>query len=582
MENKLNYILILFLVFYCLFLALSNHFLPLNSTSLLVAYFGVFFILTTFWGIFLLAINIVAVSRYNFYNPLFVPLVFYIIIGIITNLFREGMNISYHFLYYLITSSVIYFLFILLLERIFEKSISFSNRSNKSKEQPVMTNGARKKVMVLINPIEERIARRLAWPQLAFGIIAKLTPKDIFEIKIIDENDKPFEYIDADLVGITSFTPAITRAYQLASIYREKNIPVIMGGMHVSMLPDEALNFCDCVVIGEVENLWEKVLNDFLNNNLQSKYESEFIDIDGYVTPDRSVYENVEYPFASIETSRGCPMSCHFCSVSKFYRKSYRQRPIDEVLEELKTIKNRNVAFLDDNIVGFSKKSEQRALSLFKGIVENDLKLNWAGQTSLNVGVNEELLHWISKSGCVSLLIGLESLEIDELDNMNKSVNLKYNLAECVQNFKKYKIPVVYSIIMGMENETEEGLLKKIEKLRQSKMDCVQINNLTPYPGTKLFEDLEKRDRLLYKNFPEDWAKYIWLKPTIKFSQISQNDYVKTLQKGVKRLISFPFLLKTYFSAFIKTKSIKYAIINYAGIASSRESYLYILKQKVK
>lgn len=230
------------------------------------------------------------------------------------------------------------------------------------------------KKILFVNPINKQ--RGLAgagfsrFPALSLGILAKLTPPDK-EIHLIDENFDIFEEKiekigKVDLVGITSFTSNVSRGYEIASFFRKQNITVIMGGIHVSFLPDEALKICDSVVIGEAEVVWEKVLEDVENNRLQRIYKQDkkFEDIKIEV-PRRDIFSK-EYFWGAIQTSRGCPMNCDFCPVTMYNGHKYRQRPVEEIISELKTINQKYVCFYDDNIVGRTKEQKEHALALFK------------------------------------------------------------------------------------------------------------------------------------------------------------------------------------------------------------------------
>jgi len=209
--------------------------------------------------------------------------------------------------------------------------------------------------LLLINPVSPRRAGLTVnassrFPPLSLGIIAALTP-DSWEVALIDENFATFEYQEADLVGLTAFTAAAPRAYEIASVYREQGVCTVMGGIHASMLPEEALHHVDAVVIGEAESVWPQVITDFTAGRMQQMYRGKWLDLAGKVQPRRELF-NPEYAFGTIQTSRGCPMDCEFCSVTVFNGRRYRQRPVEEVLDELETIPQKRVFFVDDNIIG--------------------------------------------------------------------------------------------------------------------------------------------------------------------------------------------------------------------------------------
>jgi radical SAM superfamily enzyme YgiQ (UPF0313 family) len=217
------------------------------------------------------------------------------------------------------------------------------------KEKPV----PKKRRLLLVNPVNPirfglSNSRSFRFPPIGLGIIAALTPKS-WEVRLIDENWEGFTYQEADLVGITAFTASANRAYRIALFYRVTGMPVVMGGIHASMRPEEALEFVDSVVIGEAEHVWPKVIADVeAGGPLQQRYQVERSDLSGGPWPRRDLF-HPGYLYASVETSRGCPMDCEFCSVTAFNGRRYRRRPPEEVLAELEAIPQKKLVFVDDN-----------------------------------------------------------------------------------------------------------------------------------------------------------------------------------------------------------------------------------------
>ena len=203
-----------------------------------------------------------------------------------------------------------------------------------------------------MDPGKNRLSHSLSsrFQPLGLGILAALTPKG-WDVKISDENFDEFSYEQADLVGITAYTPTANRAYEIAQKYKQKGIPVILGGIHASTCHEEAARKSDCIVIGEAESVWKQVISDFEAGQLKKIYHGQRLDLDKIPRPRRDLF-HPKYPFASVQTSRGCPMDCDFCSVSVFNGKTYRQRPVEDVLDELEEIPQSNIIFVDDNIIG--------------------------------------------------------------------------------------------------------------------------------------------------------------------------------------------------------------------------------------
>ncbi|NQU33912.1 MAG: B12-binding domain-containing radical SAM protein [Bacteroidetes bacterium] len=346
-------------------------------------------------------------------------------------------------------------------------------------------------------------------PPLGLGMIAGLTPDD-WDIELIDENFDAFEYRDADLIGITVLTSAAFRAYEIAAIYRKKGIKVILGGIHVSMMVDEAEQYADTIVIGEAEGVWNTVIDDFTNNRLQKRYYGELSELNHSVNPRRDLFHK-NYSYANIQTTRGCPMSCDFCSVHTFNGSKYRQRRVDEVLDEIETIENDKLFIIDDNLIGYTKQSAERAVELFKGMINRGIKKDWYCQASLNIADNEEVLKYAAESGCRMILIGIESEKIDQLQETNKKMNIKIGVdhyEEAFQKIHKHGISVLGALVFGLDSDSKEDIQNRARFAIDSGIDAMQATIVTPLPGTSLFKRLEKEGRLLYTNFPKDWEHY--------------------------------------------------------------------------
>ena len=286
---------------------------------------------------------------------------------------------------------------------------------------------SKRKKLLLVNPVSPlrtglSLNRSSRFPPLNLGIIASLTPSD-WEVELVDENFETFRYRDADLVGITAFSSSATRAYELAEVYRQERIPVVMGGIHASICHAEAQQFVDAVVIGEAETVWESVLHDWATGGLKPIYRGSREGLGNLRRVRREVYHD-QYAFASIQTSRGCPWDCDFCSVTEFNGRRYRRRPPEQVLEELETIPQEQIFFVDDNIVGYGAQDRQQALEIFQGMVHRGLNKRWFCQAALNVADDQVLLEWASRAGCRMMFVGIEAEDLDALADVNKRLNL--------------------------------------------------------------------------------------------------------------------------------------------------------------
>ncbi|MGA1825528.1 MAG: B12-binding domain-containing radical SAM protein [bacterium] len=389
-------------------------------------------------------------------------------------------------------------------------------------------------------------------PPLGLGYVAALTPQD-WQIKIVDEHvdtlsvgeEKP------DLVGISTYSLNAPRAYQLSEEFRKRGIITILGGIHASMMPSEAENYSDAVVIGEAESVWGKVISDFENNTLKKRYIGERVPLVNLPIPRRDLFSD-KYEMDIIQTTRGCPFNCEFCSVSAFNGAEYRQRPVEEVLNELATIKKKLVYFVDDNIFGFGKEAEERAIRLFGGMIDRKFKKIWGTQASINFADRDEVLRYAYKSGCRAVYIGFESIIPDSLVEMKKSINLKAGVEgfyKAIRKIHDHGIGVVGAFIVGNDHDDVTTFKKLWDFMKNVSLDVLSIAYLTPLPGTRLFERLKKEGRIIYDDFPGDWEKYDTDQVVIKPANMSVDELVR----GYGYLVNKKFTPSTMLFQSLKT-----------------------------
>ncbi len=388
-------------------------------------------------------------------------------------------------------------------------------------------------------------------------MIARLTPDD-WEAKLMDENFMLFKYKDADLVGITAFTATATRAYDIAKVFRQKKIPVVMGGFHTSMRPDEALNFVDAVVIGEAENVWKDLIEDFEKGNLKRIYHGNPADLNHLPFPRREIFSD-KYIFGSIETSRGCPMGCKYCSVSSFYGKTQRFRPIDDVVRELKQIPQKKIFFVDDNIVGYTDSSRKRLKELCREMIKQKIKKDWWCQTSIVFGEDEELLYLAKKSGCRLVFIGVEADDIPALTSINKRLNLRYGTHKIEKIFRRineYGIGVIGAFMFGMGTDTMKTIKERTEYILRSNANAIQITYLTPLPGTGLFDELLEQGRIIYTRFPEDWEHYTFAEVTYHPVSMTSIELERARNFVVKKIYNWFSVFRKFLRTLWTTKNL--------------------------
>jgi len=439
--------------------------------------------------------------------------------------------------------------------------------------------------LLLINPVGQKsgylLSKISTFSPLGLAYVAAVTP-DTWDVSLMDENFTPFSYREADLVAISAFTSSINRAYEIAAIYRGKGTPVVIGGIHASMWTDEVKKYADSVVVGEVESVWADVLSDFEKGALKKAYAAGRVClVSSHVKPRREIL-NPDYFWNSIQTSRGCPFDCTFCSVSRYLGTEYRQRTAEDVLDELAEMEGKYVAFMDDNLIGYSPESRERAKTIFHGMIDRKLKKRWWMQTSINAVEDEECLKLAAKSGCMFAFVGFESVNSDVLKELKKGVNLKIgteNYKKTIRTFHKYGIAVMGGFILGIDHESESYYNEFARYLFRSGIDVCQISLLTPLPGTQLYEKMEKEGRLFYTNFPEDWDKYRLSRIVHHLEGVTEEE-VYAGDNLIKRRIYSPLLLairmiRSFFSLWNFPTFFSVYKFNKALKRSWKKSYYY-------
>lgn len=427
-----------------------------------------------------------------------------------------------------------------------------------------------KQKLLLINPKRQEregltVDASIKMMPLALGIIAALTPSE-WEIELLDENYEEFHFMEADLVGLTSFTANAPRAYEIAGIYRQIGVHTVMGGVHATMCTEEALNYVDTVVRGEAETVWSRFLQDLAENNPRRVYEGPLADISNIPFVRRDIFKKYPYVYDLVQTSRGCPMGCDFCSVTQMCGKTYRERDIEDVLDELEQTDRSLLFFVDDNLINQKKGAEERAIRLFKGMVERKMKKLWLSQAALNFADNDEVLYWARKSGCIMILLGVEAEKKEALKDVKKNLNLKKGVEAYEDIFRKvhkHGIGILASIIFGMESDTLEDLYARRDFILKSSFDAYQLGILTPIPGTVIHERMKTQKRIVFENYPSDWKLYDGTKALVNTNQLTPdliNSAMKEIWLSVYTKVP---VRKRLFSTLIRTRSFKTAYWSY-------------------
>ena len=345
---------------------------------------------------------------------------------------------------------------------------------------------------------------------LAPATLAGLTPRDgDTSIRFYDDRTEAIPFDEpADLVALSVETYTAKRSYQIASEYRRRGVPVVMGGFHPTLVPDEASEFAESIIIGEAEGLWPTVIEDFRAGRLQRVYrQSRRPSLSG-LRPDRSIFEGKRYlPVGLVEAGRGCHFRCEFCAVQSYFANTQTRRPTDEIIDEIKRIKRPLLFFVDDNITS----NMDQAKEFFRALIP--LKVKWVSQASINAAHDEEFLKLIKASGCQGLLIGFESLNPENLKRMRKSFNtMRGGYERALENLKRHEIPLYVTFILGYDEDHGDTLQETLAFAERHRFYIVAFNHLTPFPGTPLYDRLEREGRLLY----DRW----WLDPAYRYGMV--------------------------------------------------------------
>lgn len=350
---------------------------------------------------------------------------------------------------------------------------------------------------------------------LQIGILAALTPKEV-EIEFFDDRIETIKYNNpTDAVAITVETFTARRAYEISKEYRKRGVKVILGGIHVTLLPEEAAEYADVIVIGDAEPVWKTVLRDLEKGEYKKRYEGEPVSKpqQGIITR-RDIFEGKGYlPITLVQFSRGCTNSCNFCASSAYFKKCHYTRDVGEVIEEIKSQKRKLLFFVDDNIVC----NKEAAKELFRALIP--LKVKWVSQGSIDMLEDKELMGLIVKSGGLGFVIGFESINEQNLAEMNKEPNHTKGITfdkykKQIQELREWGLQTWAAFTLGHDNDTPDSMKETCEFAIANKFAFAAFNIIMPYPGTLLYEQLKKEGRLLYD---EKW----WIHEEYRFNYAS-------------------------------------------------------------
>jgi radical SAM superfamily enzyme YgiQ (UPF0313 family) len=422
--------------------------------------------------------------------------------------------------------------------------------------------------ILLISPERERKKEEAFLFRLGFlnlPYVAAVTPSDV-EVRIIDEAYEKINFDEkVDLVGITAQTPVAPRAYQIAEEFRKQGVTVVMGGVHASILPEEALQHVDTVLIGEAEATWPQLLNDFHQGRLQRIYRSNgWVEGNSIPVPRRELLNHrLYFPLKLLETTRGCPHRCNFCQVSRFFGNRYRTRPLQEITRELDVmfgpgpvmslwakrlfssiskdlpyfLKRRLLYIIDNNVVS----NKQFTLGLLSLIKAYDLL--WWGHAPVSIAADDKLLKLFAASGCIAINIGFESLSSVNLKRIKKGFNKPSHYSEAIRKIHGHGIGIMGTFIVGLDEDDPGVFQRIIDFIAENQLDWALAFIMTPYPGTESFERLEKEGRIMHR----DWERYDSLNVVYQPLLMSAEE----LERGMRRIWKEIFSLRSIFHRVI-------------------------------
>ncbi len=370
------------------------------------------------------------------------------------------------------------------------------------------------------------MGRLLSNPELTLPAVAACIPKN-HNIRLIHENFEDIDYSNEyDLVGISCFTLFAPQVYEIADKYRKLGVPVVLGGYHPSALPEEAKQHADSVVIGEAEITFPKLLDDLEKGCLQPFYKTDELVKPENIHPLRRDLFKSNQLSDGIRITRGCPNKCEFCSITHFFKHSYRKRPLENVMKELKSLPDRLITIHDANITSDLEYSKE----FFRTMIQENIHKKWLGNGNINlIAKDEEFLKLAKESGCICWTTGFESISQDSLNSVKKSSNKVSEYGSWIKKIKEHGMAINGLFIFGFDHDYPDIFDKTLKALDQWKVDAGEFNILTPLPGTPVFDKMDAEGRILTK----DWSKYTQTQTVFQ----PKNMTVDELNNGLKKVV---------------------------------------------
>ena len=385
-------------------------------------------------------------------------------------------------------------------------------------------------------PMDTKLKTRMA-PSLALLTLANLTPKE-HEVIIENENVESINFDEkVDLVAITVTVDVMNRAIEIAKEFRKRSVKVVAGGIHITADPKGAYGYFDAICVGMAERIWQRILFDAQNDSLKEIY-NDMLSISGQeiVSPDYDIIDNSKYLYTNIiSTSRGCPFECDFCyNSSQSVHKAYINRPIEDVIREIKTLRTRHIMFIDDNFIG-NPSWTKKFLAQIK-----PLGLKYNAAVTSNIVDMPDILDDLKESGCQSLFIGFESINDKAIDSVNKVQNSVGKYERLVEELHKRGIMINASFVFGLDEDDSSVFEKTLDWIVKNKIETVTSHILTPYPGTRLYDNLHKQGRITDFNL----SKYNTANVVYRPKNMTQEELYKGYLWIYKEVYSFKNIIK--------------------------------------
>ncbi len=416
--------------------------------------------------------------------------------------------------------------------------------------------------VAMVYPSRENVnmGEIMLYNPLALGYLARHTPEN-YKLTLYDEYGGDVfdpDTVDADLVAVAAITPEITRAYHLGDRLRKRGIRTIIGGAHVTALPEEALRHYDSVCIGEGEEPWKKFIRDFEKGKTKETYFGPMdVPLDNLGTPRRDMC-HPNYQFPSVLTSRGCPYSCSFCYLTVFKQRKYRTIPHETIIEDFDTVQDTYAVILvDENFIGYSDEDRVNRKILLEKMIKKNYRFVWGCQTTTTIAQDQELMQLMYRAGCRAVFVGFESIDEESLKLVRKNHNVGLNYREIVAKLHDNNIAVIASTILGLDTHGKDYPKKLIKALRESKADFPRVFFCTAWPGTPFFDDMEKEGRTSH-----NWDEVRKDVPSIEFKHFTKEEAIAAKKEIINAFFNVPNILRMVLRWMFKDRSLMKLYLN--------------------